>query len=206
MRTIGKKTIMSLVVCIAAICITTVHPSAKMVPSEDLIGGRRPSGYPDEMSAMPCCNVEINVTPKAEIPHYKVNGVLMDPDMQDFIYHTCERVGIPDYYPYFLCQIYQESKFDPYVVSKNGLDYGYCQLRIYYHDSLKKLVGHPEWDLINDPFANVYVGAYLMASNINEAGSYAGALALYFNSGNEEDNNKYILDVTQWYPTLERIN
>lgn len=141
-----------------------------------------------------------------KIPHYTVDGQLMATEMQDYIYRTCTDMGIEFYYPYFLCQIYQESKFNSHAVSRNGLDYGYCQLRIYYHDEFKAMVGHPEWDLINDPFANVYVGCYLMKNNLEASGyDISGALAKYFNSGNDYCNYTYVQDVSQWFTTLERI-
>lgn len=166
---------------------------------------RKPSGYPDEMSAMPCCNIPEKSEP--EVAHYTVDGQLMSKDMQDYIYRVCVELGIEWYYPYFLCQIFQESGFDPYDVSSNGLDYGYCQLRILYHEDFKAMVGHPEWDLINDPFANVYVGCYLMAQNLNESGGdISAALKLYFNSGSDYWNSKYVEDVLQWTAYLERIN
>lgn len=185
---------------ILASCLAIpVNAAVEVAPIE---GGRRPSGYPDEFSAMPCCMI-----PDPEpIEHYTVNGQSLSIDMQNYIYRLCKDMGIEFYYPYFLCQIYQESRFNPNAVSKSGLDFGYCQLRIYYHEHFKSLVGHPEWDLINDPFANLYVGCYLMKTNLEACGyDISGALAMYYNSGSDYWNSVYVNDVTQWVPTLERI-
>lgn len=165
------------------------------------------SGYavlpPIEMSGT---SMKTDCVEEIDIPHYKVNNVVLSVDMQDFIYRTCCNMGIEYYFPYFLCQIYQESKFDPRAVSKDGIDYGYCQLRIYYHDDFKNQVGHPEWDLINDPFANIYVGCHLMATNLTATdGNISEALKLYFNSGSDYWNSIYVGDVMQWTGVLERI-
>lgn len=166
---------------------------------------RRPSGYPDDQSAMPCCNITKKSEP--EVAHYSIAGSMMSEDMQDFVHQTCVNLGVDWYFPYFICQIYQESRFNPNAVSSNGMDYGYCQLRITYHEHFKALVGHPEWDLVNDPFANVYVGCFLMAENLKACrGSVGDALARYYNSGDPYWNSKYVEDVLQWTAYLERIN
>lgn len=141
-----------------------------------------------------------------EIPLYTVSGVTCPVEYQEYAYRILCQFGKEWYYPYFLCQMFQESQFIHSPVSANGLDYGLCALRIYYHKALTAECGHPEFDVINDPYANMYVGIYLMSKNLDASGGdIAGALAMYFNSGSDAANAVYVHDVTKWVSTLVQI-
>ena len=101
--------------------------------------------------------------------HYSVNGKTMYYNYQDFIWTLCVEFGIEDYFTYLLAQFYHESGFNQYAVSYTS-DYGICQLNANYHAGFKRMVGHTEWDVIDDPYANMYIGVYLMATYIKNRG------------------------------------
>lgn len=126
-------------------------------------------------------------------------------NFQYFVYEKCVEFGIEDFFPQIMCQIYQESRFDQSAVG-NGLDYGLFQLRITYHDYFKSLCGHPEFDVINDPYANIYVGCFLMSEYYKETGDWDSALKRYYCSGNEYLDEKYVQDVMQWMKEIEYGN
>ena len=238
-----------------------------------------PSGFPDELSAMPCCNVpnalelldqekptinqEINQEPgeaideqetveeaslpgagaeqsaeegheegcKADFQYeetlagtvadpeetdaaaaeepaadafrlYRVNGALLSPELQRYAYDTLESFGIGWYYPTFLCQMYQESRFLQSAVSSKG-DYGICQIKGEYHEAVKAAAGIPWADLKADPWANIYAGAFLMAGFIQEAGDLNTAISAYNTGFVTVYNQDYVDQVLQWVPTLE---
>ena len=214
-----------------------------------------PSGFPDELSAMPCCNtsntfnalgtLEEDDEPEAEeetsvermgtdlpgseddpeecpaeadaetlasasesaeavVPIYRVDGELLNPDLQRYAYETLESMGISWYYPTFLCQIYQESGFRQSAVSPQG-DYGLCQLKGIYHDSIKEAAGIPWADLVADPYANIYAGAYLMSSFLEESGDLYTAISAYNTGFVTIYNPEYVNQVMQWVPTLEEV-
>ena len=138
-----------------------------------------------------------------EEKHITINKERLLP--QDFVYQKCVDFGIEDFFPEIMCQIYQESRFDQSAVG-NGLDYGLFQLRITYHDYFKSLCGHPEFDVINDPYANIYVGCFLMSEYYKETGNWDSALKRYYCSGNEYLDEKYVQDVMQWKGSIEYGN
>lgn len=111
--------------------------------------------------------------------YYSVNGSTLDYKYQDYIYSLCLYWGIKDYFPKLLCQFYHESRYDQNAVSSTN-DYGICQLNGKYHEGFKRHVGYPNWDLIEDPYANIYVGVWLMARNIrNRNGDFDIAMTDY---------------------------
>lgn len=135
-------------------------------PQNRPINGRTgaPSGYPDELSAMPCCMIdnasnasnalealegddepetEDETDPKeAETAQeekafqiYKIAGELPDPELQRAIYDALLEAGIPYWYEGALAQCFQESHFLQYAVNPgNGVDSGLYQYRSTFWD------------------------------------------------------------------------
>lgn len=138
-------------------------------------------------------------------PLFTVDGQMLNEDIQKYIYNHMKEWGCESYYQFWLAEIYQESRFKHDAVSASGLDYGFCQLRITYHQYFCELAGHPEFDVINDYWANLYVGTYIWCKNLKESGyDLSATIMMYYNSGNTEADLKYLADVTQWFSTIER--
>ena len=142
--------------------------------------------------------------------HYSVNGKTLDYDYQDFIWTLCVKWGIEDYFPILLCQFYHESNFRQDVISRTN-DYGICQLNGKYHTAWIKKVGHPEWDVKIDPYANMYVGVYLMAKKIKATnGNIDIAMTLYNAGGGYYKKygirEVYVNNVHKWESTLKALD
>ena len=66
---------------------------------------------------------------------YKVAGVEIAPEIGDFLYAELSKYGIADqWFDIALCQMFQESRFNPNAANVNGLDKGILQYRITYWD------------------------------------------------------------------------
>ncbi len=141
--------------------------------------------------------------PYEGIPVYAVNGDMLDPKLQEYAYACLAMLDIGFYYQTFLCQMYQESRFDQGAVSPWG-DYGLCQLKGIYHDYFKQLAGIPEADLVNDPYSNIYVGAFLMAHYYKQCWDVNTAISTYNTGTFNQYNADYVAQVRQWEATLQR--
>lgn len=137
------------------------------------------------------------------VPLYTVDGVLLDPALQEYAYNTLCALEIGWYFPLFLCQMYQESRFNQAAVSAYD-DYGLCQLKGKYHDYFKQLAGVPYADVVNDPFANIQVGAFLMAYYWHQCYDINLAISTYNTGSFDQYNADYVAQVRQWETTLQR--
>lgn len=141
--------------------------------------------------------------------YYSVNGKTLYYNYQDFIWTLCEQWDIENYYEYLLCQFYQESRFEQSAVSPTQ-DYGICQINIKYQEGFKRAAGHPEWNIFTDPYANMYVGVYLMSTYIHERdGDIALALTDYNAGPNYAGNygvkQDYYGPICYWMKTLKLV-
>ena len=138
-------------------------------------------------------------------PIYSVAGNVLSEELQRYAYDRCCAYGIEWYYPYLICQMYQESRFNQWAISPNG-DYGLMQLNIRWHETFKNIAGHPEYDVINNAYNNIDCGvaymAYCLAQNNYDL--YCG-MSMY-NTGECGLYQPYINQVMQWYPLLQKIN
>lgn len=142
--------------------------------------------------------------------HYSVNGAIMPYNYQDFIWTICVRGGIEEYFPTLLCQFYQESRFNQQSVSSTN-DYGICQLNAKYHDSWTMMVGHPEWDVKVDPYANMYIGVTLMVNKINNRNGDIDIAMTDYNAGGSYYGKygiryQYTDRVHYWETTLNALD
>jgi hypothetical protein len=141
--------------------------------------------------------------------HYSVGGNTLYYNYQDYIWTLCVKFDIEEYFTYLLCQFYQESSYNQYLVSSTN-DYGICQLNKTYHKYFLRMVGHPEWDVIHDPYANMYCGVYLMSQYIKNRGDLDLAMTDY-NAGSGYTDTKgvrhaYTDRVHAWYKTLKQLD
>lgn len=91
------------------------------------------------------------------IPLYEVEGQMLDPAIQEYLYTQLCNNGIEWFFPYALCIAYQESSFNIYAENKNGLDKGLFQFRITYWG---------EGDIFN-PYTQIDVFTRLMVNRAN---------------------------------------
>ena len=145
----------------------------------------------------------VTTTAASATPLFTVDGALLDPQLQEYAYNTLCALGIGWYFPTFLCQMYQESRFNQAAVSAHG-DYGLCQLKGIYHTYFCDLAGIHGADLINDPFANIHVGAFLMAYYFNQCNDVNTAISAYYTGSVNEYSADYVAQVRQWETTLQR--
>lgn len=103
---------------------------------------RTPSGFPDELSAMPCCNIKVQETEieqeteeETEFRIYRIAGELPDPELQRKIYDALTEENISYWYEGALAQCFQESHFQKFAVNqRNGKDSGLFQYRSTFWD------------------------------------------------------------------------
>lgn len=119
-------------------------------------------------------DLEIIIAPK----HYSVAGSTLYYNYQDYLWTLCVQFDIEEYFTYLLCQFYFESGYNQSAVSIANA-YGICQLKDTYHKAWTEQVGHPEWDLIRDPYANMYIGVLLMSRYIKSRQNLDLALTDY---------------------------
>lgn len=142
--------------------------------------------------------------------HYSVAGHTLYYNYQDYIWTLCVKYEIEDYFEYLLCQFFHESRYQQNAVSHTN-DYGICQLNGKYHDSFTARIGHPDWDVKTDPYANMYCGVHIMANNIkNRKGDIDIAMTDYNAGGGYYAKHGvrevYTNRVHYWYSTLKALD
>lgn len=134
--------------------------------------------------------------------YYSVAGQSISKDLQRYLYDRLDHFGMTWYYPYAVCQIWQESRWNP--MSTNGRDHGLCQIKGIYWEGKARDAGIPGAD-IWDPYAQLHVFSYMMAGYLNAAGGNTGlALSMYF-LGVNEWSDTYVNHVMSWMPTLQEV-
>ena len=138
-------------------------------------------------------------------PLYTVNGAFLTTDLQNYLYNMLAVRGKASFFPIALCQIYQESRFNPYAVAPNGLDKGLCQFRETFFPLFAQESGLVQYDIFN-PIDSLYVYAYLMSKYIDmNGGDIYGALSMYFTGPGGAYCDQYVHDVMQWQGTLREV-
>ena len=166
-----------------------------------------------EGSAMPCLSPEkapVSV-PSTEVEEtvdhvvrYSVDGHFLGQDLERYLYEQLSARHIDWMYPTALCQIYQESRFNPWAQNKNGLDFGLCQFRVTYFASFAQKSGLVTYDIWN-PVDQIYVYAWLMAEYIKQEGSVEGALSRYYTGTPGAYCYTYVRDVFRWKNTIQEV-
>lgn len=142
------------------------------------------------------------------IPHYSVNGSVLDLGLQDYIYTTLSSDGCEWMYTLVLCQAYQESRYNQ--ESRNyhedgTVDVGIMQIKSKYHQYLSNKYGVPGCDLYNDSYLNIYVGVNLLKDYWFQCWDINSALSAYNTGSVNQYNPAYVNQVRQWEPTVVRI-
>ena len=136
---------------------------------------------------------------------YTVHQRTMPIEWQKYLYEQLYQYGTTWYFPYALCQIFQESRFNATAENPNGLDKGLCQFRITYWNEFASRSGNPGTD-IWDPYAQLRVYAWLMSQNLKQTNNDVGyALSLYYLGVNSYAPD-YVNDVLSHYDSLEKIS
>ena len=136
---------------------------------------------------------------------YTVNGTLLSPDLQNYLYDQLAKYGKQHIFPISLCQLYQESRYNFLAVAPNGLDKGLCQFRETYFPLFAQESGLVQYDIFN-PIDSLYVYAYLMSKYIDmNGGDIYGALSMYFTGPGGAYCDQYVHDVMQWQGTMREV-
>ena len=141
--------------------------------------------------------------------YYSVNGATLDFGLQDYIYDTLKSYDMEWYYATFLCQIYQESRYDQNAVAyhANGtVDVGLCQLKNIYHDEIRAIAGlGPDANFWTDPYANLAGGMALMRRNWMACWDINTAISTYMTGTTSVYSPFYVSDVRKWESTLMEV-
>lgn len=139
---------------------------------------------------------EVSVIDYAPFYNIQIDGTTytMSHELQTYIYELCLRYDIEWFYPYFLCQLFQESRWQEGLVTEKG-DYGIAQININIHQHLSEILG------ITD-FANSYnsvtAGMYLMYEYISKGYTVRQAMTAY----RWGEANAYNADPENYYDTV----
>ena len=147
---------------------------------------------------------EPTVTAEEVTPLYRCDGVVMDEDLQRFLYEQLALHGIEWFFPYAIAQSTQESECDPNNVT-NGLDYGLYQYRITFWAEVSERYGYKDADIFN-PYIQIDIYVHQMAKRLNEYGlDVYETISRHYTSDWGTYNEKYVQDVMERYQKLERI-
>ena len=103
---------------------------------------------------------------EAYYPIYKVDGDVLDHDLQRFMYEELNSQGIGWWMEYAILTAYQESGFDIYDIT-NGVDMGLLQYRITYWEERAERYGYPDADIFN-PYVQIYIYVRQTAERIRK--------------------------------------
>lgn len=131
---------------------------------------------------------------------YRVNGVLPPYEWQWYLYGKLADRGLEWFYPYAICQIYQESNWNQW--SDNGRDKGLCQFKAVYWQNTSASAGIPGAD-IWDVNAQLHCYAWIMSEYLRISGyDVERALSMYY-LGYNGHSEEYVGHVLRWMNYLE---
>ena len=130
-------------------------------------------------------------------PIYRIDGSVIDPEIQRTLWEHLNAAGIGYWYEGALAQMYQESSGNPWAENPNGLDKGLYQYRTtYWHE--------PE-DIF-DMDAQIRRYTREVAARINAGLTTDEIISRHYTSDEvTEVNQKYVQDVRQWLGKREVI-
>lgn len=143
-----------------------------------------PTELPTEVET----TVEVPSEPVEEtVAVYSVNGETLNPELQAYLYQRLADHHIEWFMPYAVMICYQESHFDQYNVSDDGLDYGLLQFRKQFWD----------WSRgdIFDPYAQIDVFVELMANRANSGCDVYEMISRHMQSDYGSYNHDYVATV-----------
>lgn len=92
-----------------------------------------------------------------EVPYYEI---ALSEDLQLYTFTRCADLGIPQYYELVLAIMWQESSFNPTLISKTN-DYGLMQINKINHSRLREQLGITDF---LDPYQSITAGTEIIAS------------------------------------------
>lgn len=133
---------------------------------------------------------------------YSIYGYTPPIEWQRDLYNELAARGCAWYYPYAVCQVFQESRWSQW--SDNGRDFGITQQKGVYWQSRCAYYGIPGAD-IWDVYAQFKVFAGMMSGFLSASGGDVGmALSLYF-LGTGEYSAVYVNNVMAHWSALEVV-
>lgn len=139
-----------------------------------------------------------------EYPIYRCDGLVMDEDLQKFLYRCLSEYGIEYFFPYAISMACQESSFNIYDVT-DGLDCGLFQYRKTFWEETCAKWGYPGADIFN-PYIQIDIFVRQTARRLNELGcSINETISRHYTSDWGTYNEKYVADVMKRHARLERI-
>ena len=145
---------------------------------------------------------EVKTEKKQPAKAYSIHGTIPNRDWQRYLRNELTRKGIEWYFPYAVCQIYQESRWNP--KADNGRDKGLTQQKGVYWLSRAARYGIPNAD-IWDPYAQIHVFSCMMAEYLRLAKNDVGWALSYYFYGNGQRADKYVHDVLSHMDYLKEV-
>ena len=99
----------------------------------------------------------------------------LDVAYQDYLWKTCKKYKVTDYYELFIAQMYHESGFQTDIVSGTN-DYGLMQINKCNHGWLSKKLGKSNF---LDPYTSIEAGVYILSDYLKKYDDVQTALVCY---------------------------
>ena len=155
-----------------------------------------------EPETVPETEPETTVVSTTEyFPIYKVDGDVLDHDLQRFMYEELNSQGIGWWMEYAILTAYQESGFNIYDIT-NGVDMGLLQYRITYWEERAERYGYPDADIFN-PYVQIYIYVRQTAERIRKGFSVEEVISKHKQSDWGPYDQEYVNQVMGH--ELERI-
>jgi len=149
--------------------------------------------------------VEETQVHETKVETFKVAGKAMDESLQRFLYDELSSYGCAWWFPYAICQAYQESNFQTDCISahsgENNDDCGLFQFKQKWWNWYASEAG-VQGDIMN-PYTQIEVYAFHVCGWLNEGASVEQALSNWY-TGGQGYSQEYVNDVLRWTERLER--
>ena len=128
----------------------------------------------------------------------------LDYELQDYLYETCKKYGVEEHYELLMAQMYNESRFNPNLISKTH-DWGIMQINECNHEWLSKTLGITNF---LNPYQSIECGVYMMSGYLKKYPVETALVA--YNAGESKVKNgvtstKYSKRVLGYVPMLTEI-
>lgn len=154
-------------------------------------------------------NAQPTETVDSFAPYYYIicDGVkyTMSHELQTYIYNLCLKYDIEWFYPYFMAQLFHESRWQEGLVTERG-DYGIAQINISMHPHLTDALGITDYA---NSYNSVTAGLYLMNNYLSRGYTVRQAMTAYRwgeGKANDPDPENYYDTVCSYTQCLFREN
>lgn len=152
--------------------LTVEYPYAYTEPATDVTVSEEIAGddNPQETSA---------ASAESFAPYYYIlyDGVTysMSHELQTYIYELCLKYDIEWFYPYFMAQLFHESRWQEGLVTEKG-DYGIAQINTSMHPYLTEALGITDF---TNSYNSATAGLYLMHDYLSRGYTVRQAMTAY---------------------------